>query len=217
MTEHRSSSCSLVPVDNHLSADILVRVSTLAERVGWIIDNRRRADGSTWTDRGLSDAAGLSPAHIGMIRRGDAKKVTAETIEAIARVGGVSAGWLAFGLGTPDSDDVQSVSDSHRPQLQNLPGWAEAERLARQEHADWPEWVWAETAQSSPFEAPVVTVGLVLDVARLVMRHRPPPAAAARRVEQAATIEAKVKAFAETGEMGKPPPPDPEPKRGRRR
>lgn len=202
--------------DNHTTR--LAKIPGMAGLRERLLDLVERAGGS---QRELSRRAGLTEVHVGQIIRrlekDPAARIEQPTLDAIARGAKVSGAWLSHGVGTPDSDDVQTVSDSHKPELRNLPGWAEAERLARQEHADWPEWVWEATATSSPFEAPSVSLALVEDVARLVMRHRSPAVQAvvtARRAELAAEVRAIQEG---TVAPPRPPPPDPEPKRGRRR
>ncbi len=190
-------------------------VSSTADRIRTILTDKG------WSARELSRRAGFNtPSQLSNVLKNldrDEGAVEHSTLLKIAQGAGVSERWLVLGVGTPDSDDVQTVSDSRKPELRNLPGWAEAERLARQEHADWPEWVWEATATSSPFEAPSVSLALVEDVARLVMRHRSPTvqaAVTARRAELAAEVRA-----IQDGTMAppKPPPPDPAPKRGRRK
>lgn len=165
---------------------MLDHVSSTADRIRTILTDKG------WSARELSRRAGFNtPSQLSNVLKNldrDEGAVERSTLLKIAQGAGVSERWLVLGVGTPDSDDVQTVSDSHKPELRNLPGWAEAERLARQEHADWPEWVWEATAISSPFEAPSVSLALVEDVARLVMRHRSPAvqaAVTARRAELA--------------------------------
>jgi transcriptional regulator with XRE-family HTH domain len=114
-------------------------VKTLAERVDWILKNRRRPDGRKWSARGLSDAAGLSPAHVGMMQRGEAKAVKGDTLRGVAEAAGVSLAWLVTGDGSPDSDDTArtpSTTDDPEPIMANVPGWAEVERADSEEHPD---------------------------------------------------------------------------------
>lgn len=114
-------------------------MKTLAERVDWILKNRRRPDGRKWSARGLSDAAGLSPAHVGMMQRGEAKAVKGDTLRGVAEAAGVSLAWLVTGDGSPDSDDTArtpSTTDDPEPIMANVPGWAEVERADSEEHPD---------------------------------------------------------------------------------
>lgn len=202
--------------ENHTTHPVtLPFVTGLRERLLELVE---RVGGS---QRELARLAGLkAEVHVGqMIRRLEkdpAASIELPTLQAIARGAKVSEAWLINGVGTPDSVDVQPVSESHRPELRNLPGWVDVERLGRQEHPEWPEWVWKETGDSSPFDAPVLTLALVEDVARLVMRHQSPEARAkndARRAELAADVKA-----IQEGTVALPRPPLDEPaRRGRRK
>lgn len=126
-------------VDSALFAGTVVGVSTLSERIAWIFANRTSPDGRRWTQRGLSAAAGLSPAHVGMMARGDAKAVKGETLAAVARTTGVSLAWLTTGDGSPDHDDDTrgpSTSDDGTPVMQNAVGWEDVVRFDRIAHPD---------------------------------------------------------------------------------
>ena len=192
----------------------------LRERLVSLVE---RAGGS---QRELSRRAGLTEVHVGQIIRRLEKdpvaRIEQTTLDAIARGAGVSAAWLSHGVGTPDSTDASPPApEDHRPVLRNLAGYADAERLAREEHPDWPEWVWEETARASTFDAPVATLALVEDIARLVRRHKSPAGPAvssttkAVNADRAVELDAKMRAFEE--ELEAPPPKGPEPKRGRKK
>lgn len=180
-TNHVVNNFALPCDDKRCHAVYIRPVSTVGERIAEVL---KALDISA---RELDRRSGLAEGHVSLtvarLRKNPNASVELPTLKAIAQGAKVSEAWLINGVGTPDSDDVQSLSDSHKSELRNRAGWAEAERLARQEHPDWPEWVWEATATSSPFEAPVVTVGLVLDVARLVMRHRQPPVTGSRAAQ----------------------------------
>ena len=129
--------CPPAALDSPLFAGSIDRVKTLAERVDWILKNRRRPDGRKWSARGLSDAAGLSPAHVGMMQRGDAKAVKGDTLRGVAEAAGVSLAWLVTGEGSPDSDDaghVPSITDDPEPVMRNVPGWANVVAIDTAEH-----------------------------------------------------------------------------------
>ena len=65
-----SRDCRNVPQQHVGAADILrLMATTLAERMQWIIDNRRREGGARWDAKTLSVAAGLAPSHVGQIVR----------------------------------------------------------------------------------------------------------------------------------------------------
>lgn len=126
-------------MDSPLSGDRISEVSTLSERVEWILENRKQPDGRRWSQRGLSAASGLSPAHVGMMLRGDAKAVKAETLAGLARAAGVSLGWLLTGEGSPDHDDDTrgpSYSDDATPVLENVENWPEVVKADCLAHPD---------------------------------------------------------------------------------
>lgn len=126
-------------MDSLLSSDRIPDVSTLSERVEWILENRARPDGRPWSQRGLSAASGLSPAHVGMMLRGDAKAVKGETLTGLARAASVSLRWLVTGEGSPDHDDdarAPSTTDDATPIMANVPGWEDTVKVDRAEHPD---------------------------------------------------------------------------------
>lgn len=201
-----------------MSLGSILAVTTLSLRIQWVLDHRYDpSTGRPWDAKALGAAAGLeSAAHVGMMKRGTVKAPKAETLAKLATAARVSLRWLATGEGTPDSEDTPSVSESHRPELRNLAGWADAERMARQEHPDWPEWVWEATATSSPFDAPqVVTMATVEDMARYLRRHQAAPVTPEREARRA-EIAASVKAIQDGDEPPPRPPPEEKP-RGRRK
>lgn len=63
----------------------------------------------------LASLAGLSPAHVGMIERGDRFRLAYPTISRLARALGVSAEWLGEGIGpTPDPAAVRAAVEAAR-------------------------------------------------------------------------------------------------------
>jgi transcriptional regulator with XRE-family HTH domain len=104
-----------------------VAVSTLADRIEWILKHRGI------TGRELSRRAGLGEVHVGQIlsraRKNPDVSVEAKTLEAIARGGVVNLQWLSTGDGSPDL--VQHVND--------LPWWAEAKSEMMRQHPEVPE------------------------------------------------------------------------------
>ncbi len=114
-------------------------VSTLPERLQWILDHRRRPDGRKWVHTALSAAAKLSKNHIGQMLKGRVTKPDTETLTDIARVAGVSAAWLITGKGSPDDDDDAigpTRSDDVRPVFANLENWDAVVANDRAEHPD---------------------------------------------------------------------------------
>lgn len=74
------------------------------------------------TPNALSKLAGLSPAHIGMVLRGDIKAISKDTAKALARVTGCSVGWLLAGEGdAPREEDVVGFVDAISDRAANSP------------------------------------------------------------------------------------------------
>lgn len=69
--------------------------------LNWILKNTRQPDGSKWSMRALSEAAGKSPQYVETLRAGriDPSKIGADVLDGLARAGGVSAEWLRTGDG----------------------------------------------------------------------------------------------------------------------
>lgn len=152
-------------------------VKTLGERVEWILEHRRTPTGDRWTARGLSDAAGLSPAYVGLLKRGAVKAPRIDGLRAIAEAAGVSAGWLASGEGTPDSDDDSrppASTDSEVPHMGNALGWPDAEAAVRAKTA-FPEEVWEATRKVAPYAIRgIVTESDALELVSMVAKFRDP-------------------------------------------
>lgn len=74
----------------------MIPVSTLAERIRWILDNR------PYSAQALSTRAGLAPGHVGHFLHNRVKNPRRDTIAAIAVAAGVSVWWLVDGTGSPD-------------------------------------------------------------------------------------------------------------------
>jgi hypothetical protein len=80
--------------------------------VKWILANRRAPDGSTWSMRALSRAAGQSPQYVEQLlstRPGKGGRINPDgashvALRGLATAGGVSFEWLMTGVGSPDSE-----------------------------------------------------------------------------------------------------------------
>lgn len=147
------AACPSDGLNSGLSACTLLPVSTLAERVAWILDNRRRPDGRAWSARGLSDAAGLAPAHVGMMKRGDAKDVRADTLAALAKAAGVSVRWLTTGDGAPDHDESApspTYTDDSTPVMENVEGYLAVEAEDRKAHPEVEDEFWLMGRRAGP-------------------------------------------------------------------
>lgn len=161
-------------------------MQTLAARIAWILTNRTDPKtGGPWTAKALSQAAGLkSAAHIGMIKRGTAKHVRTETIEAIAHAAHVSHRWLATGQGRPDADDDTTSSDSsalRTPRFGNLANWPALRATAKAVDPGLVDWALDEIEHSYPLATAPITPHQVAKMARIAMELLPPPAAAGSR------------------------------------
>lgn len=216
------SSIYSVATETTLYPGGILREMEIAQRFQWIFDNRPRDDGKAWTAKSLSREAGLSEAHVGMVMRGQIKSPSVETLRPLAEKAGVSLAWLATGQGTPESDDSArgpSTTESERPELQGIPGWADAVALAKHEHPHIPEWAWNAAGAMAPRDVPVVTVAMVAELARWNMLHTGsgPRAVQAKARHQAASAERKDLADqVAAGEVAMPRPPEERTKRGKR-
>jgi len=121
----------IVPVDILDGMPGHADLDTLAKRLAWVIANRRKPGGGTWDQKSLSLAAGLGTSHVGQYVRGEQVNPTLDVLQRLAKAAGVSAAWLAFGAGTPDTIDPEdpSYSDSSVPIARNVPGWSQVLRL----------------------------------------------------------------------------------------
>lgn len=133
---------------------------TLADRIEWVLANRTQPGGKPWNPSALSLAAGLARAHVGMMRRGDAKDVRAETVKAVADAAGVSSRWLAFGEGTPDSADADAPihTDSAEPVAENIPNYAAVEAMDRAAHPEIDDAHWVTARGAARFMVKVAAV-----------------------------------------------------------
>ncbi len=79
--------------------------------IKWILENRKRADGSSWTPDSFAIYAGLSHASIdSILNRQDPDNVRSTTLVKIARAGNVSLHWLHTGEGPREPFEVAGTS-----------------------------------------------------------------------------------------------------------
>lgn len=163
--------------DSLLSRGNLVSVSTFSERIEWVLANCRRSDGAKWDAASLSHAAGISSAHVGMIRRGDVKSPRPETVIAIAKAAGVNSNWLLTGDGSADAIDTpsQDVGVRARPLFSSLSNWSALRESARALDPALPEWALDEVGQSHPLATVPITPRQVVQMARIALELLPPP------------------------------------------
>ena len=178
-----SSICAPIAGTSAWPADIFRGVNSLRDRLGWVIANRRQPDGEPWTEKSLSRASGLSPNTIGTFRRGNGEAMRKGNVDKIAQTAGVSAAWLAYGAGTPDDPQDDSATpavehgDSADPRMSNRTGFAACLASAKLLRPQHPSWVWSAVAESDPLLTVPLTPILLADIADLLMRHMPGPAA----------------------------------------
>ena len=87
----------------------------VAERVRWILANKKRSDGRPWKPSSLALAAGLSKSGLSnwldRVAENPSSSIKSESLRAVASVSGVSAAWLIDGSGTPDSKDPKPTAE----------------------------------------------------------------------------------------------------------
>lgn len=91
-------------------------METVRDRIAWIIANRRTPEtGEAWDAQNLSIAAGLAPAHIGMVLRKTIGEPRRPTLAKIAKATGVSLSWLMTGEGAPapEGGPTLTAHDEH--------------------------------------------------------------------------------------------------------
>lgn len=124
-------------------------MDTLSARIRWILDNRTNpATGEPWREaQALAEAAGLkSPAHVGMMLRGDVRNPRPDTLVPVARAAGVSFEWLQRGVGSPDDATPDPRPADELPRFRELRGWAEMLAAAKALRPHTPAWVWEKVA-----------------------------------------------------------------------
>jgi len=177
----------------------VIPVSTLAERIRWILDNR------PYSAQALSTRAGLAPGHVGHFLHDRVKNPRRDTLAAIAMAAGVSVWWLVDGTGDPNDPGSPSVDLSNQPltdrpivsatpavvQFEGEPGempetlgqrrdYDKQERSARkqlaQEGAPVDEWVWPHVAATNNFtlaNSPP-SVAMLIALAKVIQAHGDP-------------------------------------------
>lgn len=79
--------------------------SSLRERVEHLLNQVSDLDAKE-----LSLLAGLSPSHVGQLKRGEVESLHGDTAEKLARVTGASRSWLSFAEGkAPSKRAVQAA------------------------------------------------------------------------------------------------------------
>lgn len=74
----------------------------LDARLQWILDNLKQPSGDAWNQKALARAMNLpSPAHVGMIARGEIEDPRGSFLAALVKATGVNPRWLLLGEGEP--------------------------------------------------------------------------------------------------------------------
>lgn len=208
------------PDDNRNQGWHAALVSALAERIRWVLADRKMEQ----RDWGL--AAGLAESFIGAFlqraKHSPAATINVDAAAALARAARVSLVWLSTGEGSPEPDPV--LVDAARPALSSLPGWTHAEAEARRRYGDRLDPRAYELARNaSAASAPdPLTPEFVHDVAWVLWKHHTDPARAARQQKK---LDAQISADkTRAGRRMRPPPEDvgtlnlkPPPKKPRRK
>jgi len=164
------------PRDNALCFDTIGGVSTLSERIVFILENCRQKDGTKWDAKALSRAAGLSPSHVNMMKNGRVMKPGGEVLAQIARAAQVSSRWLTTGEGPVTEPAAAADADDHSPRFATLLNWHVLLGTARALAPEIPAWAWETVAASHPLHTVPVTPAHVVRMARIVLELSPPPA-----------------------------------------
>lgn len=119
-------------------------VQTFGDRLAHALKVRRRSQ--NW----LESQAGFSRGHVSRLVSGRHHSPEPETIDRIAEALTVDYRWLATGKGemTPRPDDA-AQPQSKPIRFGDLPGWIEAERLARERFDDIPAYAFERAASTS--------------------------------------------------------------------
>lgn len=138
------------------------------------------ADGN---QRELSRRSGLRENHVGTIltrlRKNPGADIERETLAAIASGGLVSVHWLATGQGPRRVDDgtgaPADAGDVAAPRFENVANWPALRATAKAIDPGIEDWALDMVAQSNPLLTAPLTAGMVADLAKVVMKHVPPP------------------------------------------
>lgn len=148
-------------------------VSTIADRIRHILKVK------SWSQRELSRQSGFSAdSQLGnTLRRldDDPAAIELDTVRAIARGAGVSERWLLTGEGGQGEELPPPESGDASPRFGNLPNWVELVQAARAIDPGLPAWTLDVVSRSNPLLTSPATGSMVADLARLVMKHEPPP------------------------------------------
>lgn len=203
-------------------------LQTLAGRIAWVIAKRERPNGGgAWDEKTLSVAAKLGSSHVGQFVRGEQTNPTLSTVKKIADAAGVSAAWLAYGVGSPDQDDdarAPSTREDGTAHRGNVIGWDDAAAIVRAKHRFSDEqWSVSERVAALTTRG-IISPEEVLQILRLVAQQLDPArmerqlAEAYARQRQVLADAAAREAAAEVREKAeRESPPPPKPKGGARK
>lgn len=120
---------------SHVQACDVADLSTLAERMQWVLEYLSKTEGKNVSARELARRAGLnSEASVGHIIRGIVKRPSADVLGSIARAAGVSFDWLNDNKGEPVAASVRTTAtDRVHPVIAEVgkaEGFSDAEMAA---------------------------------------------------------------------------------------
>jgi hypothetical protein len=166
---------------------------TLADRIRWLVDYRHT------NQRTLGEKAGHSIGAIGgylsrvATARAEGKPdatMGSDILAGICTAWNVSPAWLLLGIGQPDAD-AQPLPTPAQPTFADAPSWPYTVSTATALEPSLPAWAFEVVGTwPAPPEGVTLSVGLVVELARVVTRFYPSPIAAPPE-----SSETRVKAF----------------------
>ncbi len=156
-------------------------VATVAERIEAVMAELGIGQ------RELARRAGFtSPSQAGNTLRRIAARPDSVEVKTLARIAKgleVHLRWLQHGEGPKHLEDAgpDPAGGDVTPRFENLSVWRQLLEMAQALAPEIPAWVWPIVAESHPLSTVPITPGVVVELARTVMRHVPPPAPTQKR------------------------------------
>ena len=91
---------------------MLPGVTSVKERLEWILREMYAPDGKPWNPSKLSLAAGLKRPHVGLILKRQSDELTVPTVTKIAAATGVRPAWLLDGEGDPLFAPLPTIAEA---------------------------------------------------------------------------------------------------------
>lgn len=135
----------------------------IARRLRWILEQRGQSE------RELSEKAGLSPVHVGMILARGGDRTAGTTLAKIAKAAEISLIWLITGEG------FHTDTDGHV--LAKVANWNDLLANAKAIAPPYSSWVWEVVENLPPLLSAPVNAGMIVGMARLVAENMQQPPA----------------------------------------